>query len=279
MAPPLTPTIELNDGTTIPQVGFGVFQIEDEGAESAVTEALDAGYRSIDTAKIYGNERGVGRAIAAADIPREELYITTKVWNADQGFDATLHAFDRSMDRLGLDVLDLYLIHWPVPSKDQYLDTYRALIKLREDGRLRSVGVSNFTKVHLTHIIDETGIVPVLNQIELHPYFSQRQLVADNSALGVVTEAWSPLGQGRGILENAVLVEIASRLGVSPAQVVLRWHLDRGIVVIPKSVTPARIRENLDLMGVKLTIEDTNAIDALDTGKRFGPNPDTFDVT
>ncbi len=268
--------IALNDGTTIPQIGFGVFQIDDEGAEAAVTEALTAGYRSIDTAKIYGNERGVGRALAAATVPRDEIYVTTKLWNTDQGYESTMRAFDSSMTRLGLDVLDLYLIHWPVPSNDLYVETYRAMIDLQEAGRIRSVGVSNFNPTHLDRVIAETGVTPALNQIEAHPYFPQNDLHAYNDSLGIATEAWSPLGQGRGILENPLLVDIAERLDVSAAQVVLRWHLDRGTVVIPKSVTPSRIRQNLDVNGFSLSDDDVAKIGTLNTSKRFGPDPDSF---
>lgn len=270
------PDIPLNDGTTIPQLGFGVFQVDDEGAHSAVATAIDAGYRLIDTARVYRNERGTGRAIAECGVARDELYVTTKVWNSDQGFDETLRAFDASMDRLGLARLDLYLIHWPVPSRDRYVDTFRALVRLREEGRLRSVGVSNFQPDHLRRVIDDTGVTPVLNQVEVHPYLQQPDLLEVHRQLGVVTEAWSPLGQGKGLLDDPALARIAARHGVSPAQVVLRWHLDRGCVAIPKSVTPSRIVENLDVFGFELTDADASEIGELDRGERVGPDPDRF---
>ncbi|NYI03491.1 aldo/keto reductase [Allostreptomyces psammosilenae] len=270
------PAVKLNDGAEIPQFGFGVWQVPDDEVEAAVATALEAGYRSIDTAAAYGNERGVGRAIAASGLPREELYITTKLWNSDQGYDSTLRAFDESISKLGLDYVDLYLTHWPTPARDKYVDTFRAFLKLQEEGRIRSVGVSNHQKSHLRRLIDETGVTPAVNQIELHPRFPQEDLRAFHAEQGIVTEAWSPLGQGRGLLQAPELAPIAERHGKTPAQVVLRWHVQLGNVVIPKSVTPSRIRENIDIYDFELSPEDVAAIDALATGERLGPDPDTL---
>ncbi|OON82611.1 aldo/keto reductase [Streptomyces tsukubensis] len=269
------PNRTLNNGVEIPQLGFGVFQVEDAQTTTAVTAALEAGYRSIDTAAVYGNEEGVGRALAASDIPREELFITTKLWNADQGHDATLRAFDVSLDKLGLDHVDLYLIHWPTPARDLYTDTWRALEKLASDGRARAIGVSNFQPAHLTRILEQAGVVPAVNQVELHPYLQQREPRAFHEAHGIATEAWSPLAQG-ALLKDDALTAIAARHGKSPAQVVLAWHLSIGNIVIPKSVTPARIRENLDVFDITLTDEDIDTISALDRGTRTGPDPDTL---
>ncbi|QIP42031.1 oxidoreductase [Rhodococcus erythropolis] len=257
------PTIVLNDGKTIPALGFGVFQVPDDETQEAVSTALKTGYRSIDTAKIYGNEVGVGRAIAESGIAREDLYITTKLWNDDQGYDSTLAAFDASLDKLGLEYLDLYLIHWPVPSKDLYVETFKAFQKLKADGRVRSIGVSNFTIENLERVIGETGEVPVLNQIELHPKFNQAELRAFHTGKGIATEAWSPLGQGT-VLGDPVITAIADAHGVTAAQVIIRWHLQIGNVVIPKSVTPERIAANFDVFGFELTPEQINAIGALD---------------
>ena len=270
------PNVLLNDGTSIPQLGFGVFKIDDDGAEVAVAHALEAGYRSIDTARIYDNEAGVGRAIRTSGIARDEIYVTTKVWNDEQGHDETLRAFDASMSRLDLDVLDLYLIHWPVPALDRYVETFRALLEIRDSGRLRSVGVSNFQPDHLDRLVAETGVAPVLNQVEVHPYLQQPELRAANAAKGVATEAWSPLGRGNGVLEDPVVLGLAARHGVTPAQVVIRWHLQLGTVVIPKSVTPSRIRENFDVFGFELNADDLAAIATLDRAARVGPDPDTF---
>jgi 2,5-diketo-D-gluconate reductase A len=270
------PAVDLLDGTSIPQLGFGVFKVDDDTAERAVTTALETGYRLIDTATLYGNEAGVGRAIRASGIPREEVYVTTKVWNDDQGYDATLRAFEASAKRLDIGVVDLYLIHWPFPGQDLYVDTWRALLHLQEQGALRSVGVSNFQPAHLRRIIAETGVVPVLNQVELHPRLQQPALRALHGEHGIATEAWSPLGRDSGLLDDPVVQGIASARGVTPAQVVLRWHLDLGNVVIPKSVTPARIAENFDVLGVELGEEDHRAIAAMDRGERIGPDPDQF---
>ncbi|EGJ72842.1 putative oxidoreductase [Streptomyces sp. Tu6071] len=267
-----SPTVTLNNGVVVPQLGFGVFQVPDDETTAAVASALEAGYRSVDTAAVYGNERGVGRALASSGVPREELFVTTKLWNDDQGYDATLRAFDASLDKLGLEYTDLYLIHWPTPARDRYIDSYRALEKLLADGRTRAIGVSNFQPAHLERLVAETGVVPVLNQVELHPGLQQRELRATHAALGIATEAWSPLAQGALLKEDA-LTTLAERHDRSPAQIVLRWHLQSGNIVIPKSVTPARIRENLDVFGFTLSDEDMAAVDALDRGLRTGPHP------
>ncbi|MFE9252639.1 aldo/keto reductase [Streptomyces sp. NPDC007088] len=268
------PRITLNNGVEIPQLGLGVWQVPDEEASSAVGLALEAGYRSIDTAAIYGNERGTGAAVAASGIAREELFVTTKLWNAEQGYDSTLRAFDASLDKLGLDYVDLYLIHWPAPAKDAYIDTYKAFEKILADGRARSIGVSNFLPAHLERLIDATSVVPVLNQIELHPQLQQSASRAFHAERGIATEAWSPLGQGKGLLEVPALVAIARKHGRTAAQVALRWHVQLGNVVIPKSVTPARIKENIDVFSFELDEEDMAAIGALDEGRRLGGHPD-----
>lgn len=269
------PNLTLHTGLEIPQLGFGVFQVEDAQTTDAVLSAIEAGYRSIDTAAIYGNEAGVGRALATSGVPREELFLTTKLWNADQGYDSTLAAFDASVAKLGTDYVDLYLIHWPTPARDLYLDTWRALEKLLADGRTRAIGVSNFQPAHLQRLLDHSGVVPVINQVELHPYLQQGQLRDFHAQHKIATEAWSPLAQG-ALLQDPALAAIAQRHGKTPAQVVLRWHLQLGNVVIPKSVTPARIGENIDVFDFTLTPEDIEAINALDRGQRTGPDPDTL---
>ncbi|MFF8828317.1 aldo/keto reductase [Streptomyces sp. NPDC015131] len=270
------PSITLNNGVTMPQLGFGVWQVPDDEAAKAVGTALEAGYRSIDTAAIYENEKGTGEALRASGIAREELFVTTKLWNAEQGHDATLRAFDASLDRLGLDYVDLYLIHWPVPSKDLYVETYKAFEKIHADGRAKAIGVSNFLPEHLERLLGETSVVPVLNQIELHPQLQQAEARAFHARHDIRTEAWSPLGQGRGLLEVPTIVAIGRKHGRTPAQVVLRWHLQLGNVVIPKSVTPSRIAENIDVFGFELDADDLAALAALDEGKRLGPDPATF---
>lgn len=269
------PRVALRDGNEIPQLGFGVWQVPDDQAQVATEEALRVGYRLLDTAAVYRNESGVGRAIAASGVPREDLFVTTKLWNSDQGYDSTLRAFDVSMDKLGLETLDLYLIHWACPRADRYLDTWKAFATLAESGRVRSIGVSNFHRPELERIIEETGVVPVLNQIEMHPYLQQTEMRALNASHGILTEAWSPLGSGHGLLDDPVLVQIAERHAATPAQVVLAWHLQIGNVVIPKSVTPARIAENVKAPSVTLTSEDLEQIAALDNGTRYGGNPST----
>ncbi|MET7512116.1 aldo/keto reductase [Streptomyces sp. NPDC005480] len=272
------PPIILNNGVEMPQLGFGVWQVPDAEAEKAVATALEAGYRSIDTAAIYGNEEGTGKAIAASGIAREKLFVTTKLWNADQGYDATLRAYDASLDKLGLDYLDLYLIHWPLPSKDSYVDTYKAFEKIYADGRAKAIGVSNFLPEHLERLLGETSIIPAVNQIELHPHLQQRAAREFHAEQGITTEAWSPLGQGKGLLEVPAIVAIAQKHGRTPAQIVLRWHVQLGNVVIPKSVTPSRILENIDVFDFELDIEDIAAISALNEDRRLGPDPATFDM-
>ncbi|MEV7645621.1 aldo/keto reductase [Streptomyces rubiginosohelvolus] len=272
---PTVPTVTLNNGVTIPQLGFGVFQVPDDETTAAVSAALEAGYRSIDTAAIYGNEVGVGRALAASGIPREELFVTTKLWNADQGYEATLAAFDASLAKLGLDHVDLYLIHWPTPAHDLYPESWRALEKLAADGRIRAAGVSNFQPAHLSRVLETGTLVPAVNQIELHPGLQQSELRAFHAEHGIATEAWSPLAQG-ALLQEEALVSIAERHGKSPAQVVLRWHLQLGNIVIPKSVTPERIRQNIDVFDFELSAADLDAVAALDRGMRTGPDPDTL---
>lgn len=267
-----SPLLPLNDGRAIPQLGLGVYKIGDDEAARAVAVALEAGYRHVDTATLYGNERGVGQGIRASGIPREQVFVTTKVWNDDHGFDETLEAFDRSLDLLGTDYVDLYLVHWPVPSRDRYVDTYRALERIRQEGRARSIGVSNFAIEHLERLLDETEVVPVINQVELHPRLPQDELRAFDAAQGILTQAWSPLARGR-LLEEPVLADIAAKHGVSPAQVVLRWHVQLGVVVIPKSVTPERIRANLDVFGFELDADDLAGIRTLATGERTGRDP------
>ncbi|NII54905.1 aldo/keto reductase [Luteibacter sp. SG786] len=268
------PLLTLNDGHTAPQLGFGVFQIPDAETADAVAHALQTGYRSIDTASIYGNERGVRQGMERSGVARSDIFLTTKLWNAHQGYDETLHACDESMKRLGVDYLDMYLIHWPTPKKDRYVDTWKAFLRLREEGRVRSIGVSNFQPEHLERIIGETGVVPVVNQIELHPDFAQRELVAVNAKHGIVTEAWSPLGQGGELLKHPVLVRVGEKHGKTAAQVVLRWHVQLGHMVIPKSVTLERIAANIDVFDFELSADDMKAIDGLDAGNRMGPHPD-----
>jgi diketogulonate reductase-like aldo/keto reductase len=273
---PTIPLLTFNNGVQIPQVGFGVFLIPPEETKSAVNTALECGYRHIDTARAYENETAVGEAIAVSGLDRAEIFVTTKCWNADQGFDSALRAFDESMDRLGFEYLDLYLIHWPAPSKDLYVDTWRAFQEIYAAGRVRAIGVSNFQPAHLERLFDETEIVPAINQIELHPWLQQSELRAFHREHGIVTEAWSPLATGGNFLENPVIVSIAKKHDVSPAQVILRWHLDLGNVIIPKSVNRDRMVSNLDLLNIDLDDEDTSQIAQLDAGQRVGPDPDTL---
>ncbi|MDJ0462759.1 aldo/keto reductase [Streptomyces sp. H27-C3] len=269
------PTITLNNGVEMPQLGFGVWQVPDDEAAKTVGTAIESGYRSIDTAAIYGNETGTGRAIADSGVPRDELFVTTKLWNENQGYGSTLRAFDESLSKLGLDHVDLYLIHWPAPSQDKYVDTYKAFEEIHADGRAKAIGVSNFHPEHLERLLGETSIVPAVNQIELHPQLQQEAPRAFHAKYSIATEAWSPLGSGKGLLEVPTVVAVARKHGKSPAQVVLRWHLQIGNVVIPKSVTPSRIKENIDVFDFELDNDDLAAFAALDEGKRLGADPAT----
>jgi 2,5-diketo-D-gluconate reductase A len=269
------PNIELNAGVGIPQAGFGVFQVPPGETARAVATALENGYRHIDTAAAYGNKAEVGEAVRASGLDRREVFITTKCFNDDHGYDEARAAFNASLERLGSDYVDLHLIHWPVPAHDRYVDTWRAFIELQKEGLVRSIGVSNFQPAHLERLLSETAVTPSVNQVELHPHFQQRGLRQVHEQLGIVTEAWSPLGQGKA-LEDAAIEGIAERHRRTPAQVVIRWHLQLGNVVIPKSVTPERIKENIDVFGFELDQDDMAAIEELDTGARIGPDPDTF---
>ena len=269
--------LTFNDGRSIPQVGLGVWQTPNDDAAQVVKTALDAGYRHVDTAAAYRNEKGVGEGVRASGLGRDEVFITTKLWNDNQGYDETLVAAEKSLGRLGLDYLDLYLIHWPAPRKDRYVETWKAFVRLKAEGRVRSIGVSNFGAEHLDRIIGETGVAPVINQVELHPRFQQKALREANAKRGVLTQSWSPLGQGQ-LLADPVIGGIAARHGKTPAQVIIRWHIDSGLVVIPKSVTPARIVQNFDVFDFQLEAEDRAAIAALDaTDGRIGPDPLTAD--
>jgi len=272
------PSVTLNDGNSIPAVGFGVYQIPPDDTAAAVGAALRAGYRHVDTAAIYGNERETGQAIAESGLAREDVFVVTKLWNADQGYDSTLTAFDVSMDKLGLDYLDLYLIHWPCPEHNQFTQTFKAFAALRDQGRIRSIGVSNFAPEHLSALIDATGIVPAVNQVELHPMLPQRELRDVHAELGIATEAWSPLGQG-ALLDNPVVTTLAQRHGRTPAQVLIRWHIQLGNIVIPKSVNPDRIVSNFDVFDFTLDEDDMASIASLDDGTRLGPDPRTFNFT
>ncbi len=269
--------LTFNDGHVIPQIGLGVWQTPNDTAVEAVKTALQAGYRHIDTAAAYRNEKGVGEGVKASGLSREDVFVTTKLWNDNQGYDETLVAAEKSLGRLGLDHLDLYLIHWPAPRKDLYVQTWKAFVRLKEEGRVKSIGVSNFAAVHLDRIIGETGVAPAINQIELHPRFQQTALREANAARGVLTQSWSPLGQGQ-LLADPVIGSIASKHGKTPAQVIIRWHIDSGLVVIPKSVTPERIVQNFGVFDFQLDDADKAAIAGLDSADgRIGPDPLTAD--
>ncbi|MEV0389462.1 aldo/keto reductase [Nonomuraea sp. NPDC050643] len=265
------------DGVQIPQLGYGVWQVPADEAEQAVRTALKTGYRHVDTAAAYDNEEGVGRAVRESGLPREKVFVTTKLWNGDHG--RAEAAFDESLARLGLDYVDLYLMHWPVPKQDKYVQAWKAMEKIYRDGRAKAIGVSNFTVETLTRLMNETDITPSINQIELHPYLQQREMRRFHEANGILTEAWSPLGQGKGLLDDPALKVLSDKHGKTPAQIVLRWQLQVGNVVIPKSVTPSRIAENIDVFGFILDTEDLAAIGAMNKGRRFGPDPDTFNMT
>jgi 2,5-diketo-D-gluconate reductase A len=267
------PSVVLSDGARIPQLGLGVYKVADDEARTVVATALELGYRHVDTASFYGNEVGVGQAIRASDVPRDDVFVTTKVWNTEQGYDETLRAFDASLDRLGTDHVDLYLIHWPAPTQDRYVDTWRALERIAEEGRARSIGVSNFQMHHLERLLGETSVVPVIDQVEAHPWLQQHELREFCAARGIAVEAWSPLARGR-VLDDAVIGRVAAKHGVEPAQAVIRWHLQQGLVVIPKTVNALRLRSNLDVFGFELDDDDLAAIAALDSGERSGSHPD-----
>ncbi|MEZ0164772.1 aldo/keto reductase [Kineococcus sp. LSe6-4] len=269
------PSIQLHDGVSIPQLGFGVWQVPPEQTAEVVLQALQAGYRHIDTAAGYGNEAGVGDALRASGIPREEVFITTKLANDEHGRDKTLAAFEASMDRLALEYLDLYLIHWPQQA-DDYVETWQAFEEIKASGRVRTIGVSNFQKTHLRKLLDETGTVPTVNQVEVHPYLVQEDLRSFNAEHGIATEAWSPLAQRLSLVEDPVVTGIAEETGRTPAQVVLRWHLQQGNIVIPKSVTPERIVSNFDVTGFELSGEQVEALTGLNRDERTGPDPDVF---
>lgn len=270
--------ITLNNGIKMPQLGFGVWQVEDDQATAAVSKALETGYTSIDTAMIYKNEKGVGKALKETTVPREELFITTKVWNSDQGYGNTLRAFEESLERLGLDYVDLYLIHWPTPEFDNYVDTYKALEQLYKDGRVKAIGVCNFEIEHLERLLAECDIPPVLNQLECHPYLAQNELKEFCAKHDIFVEAWSPLDQGGEVLTDETIQKIAEAKGKSPAQVVLRWHLQNGTIVIPKSVTPSRIEENFNVFDFELSEAEMNEINALNKDRRKGAHPNEMNV-
>lgn len=270
------PVLKMNDGNTIPQLGYGVWKISDEDAEGSVLQALKTGYRHIDTAKIYNNEGGVGRGIAASDIAREKIFVTTKVWNSDQGYDETLKAFDESAKRLGVKTIDMYLIHWPMPVRDQFVETWKALIRLRQENRVRSIGVCNFRIADLERLLKETGVAPAVNQVELHPQFQQKELRIFHEKNNILTEAWAPLGRGL-FFDDPLLQSIAEEHSKTVAQIVLRWHMELGTIAIPKSQSATRMAENFDIFDFKLTASDHDKIASLDKiDGRMGPNPDEF---
>ncbi len=270
------PTVTLTGGVAMPQLGVGFWEVPDEITGSLVEEALRLGYRSIDTATLYGNESGVGRGLSASDVPREDIFLTTKVWNSDQGYDRTLAAFEESLSKLGTDYVDLYLIHWPTPARDLYVDTWRAMRELREQGRATAIGVCNFNVDHLQRLHDEFGEYPSLNQIELHPYLVQSELQEFHRAHGIVTEDWSPLAARAGLIDDPVAAKVAAEVGCTPAQAIYRWHLQLGHVVIPRTTKPERLAENLAVLDLELTAEQMDALTVLDRGGRTGPDPASF---
>lgn len=270
------PTMTFNDGYTMPQLGTGIWQVPQGDTARVIRDAVQVGYRLIDGAAAYQNEKGLGEGVRSAEVPRDDLFITTKLWNSDHGHDAALRAFDASMGRMGLDYLDLYLIHWPMPAADLYVDSWKALIRLRDEGRVRSIGVANFHADHLQRLIAETGVTPALNQIELHPTLIQAEMRGVDADLGIVTQSWTPLG--RGDFDLPEVRAIAERIGRSPAQVVLRWHMQHGLSVIPKSSKRERLAENFEVLDFALTSDDMVALDALDRGHRTGPDPELFET-
>jgi 2,5-diketo-D-gluconate reductase A len=271
------PGIKLNSGASIPQLGFGVFQIDPQDTAKTVQTALEIGYRHIDTAQMYGNEAEVGEAIANSGIPRDELFVTTKCNNSNHGYEDSQRALDESLSKLRTDYVDLYLIHWPLPGKDLYVQTWKGFEQAAKDGKARSIGVSNFQSHHLDRLTQETDTVPAVNQIELHPHLQQPQMREYDRSHGIATEAWSPIGQGKGVIDEDRIVEIAKAHDKTPAQVTLRWHIQLGNIIFPKSVTDSRIRENFDIFDFELTDDEMSAIGALDKGQRLGPDPDQFD--
>jgi 2,5-diketo-D-gluconate reductase A len=271
-----TPTLALNDGCHIPQLGLGTWQIPNADAARTVAEAITIGYRHVDTAAVYQNEQGVGQGIAASGIARNQIFVTTKLWNTNHGYDSALRALDESLAHLKLDAVDLYLIHWPCPAQGKALESWKALIQAQRNGKARSIGVSNFRAEDLERIIGETGVTPSINQIELHPWLQQRTLRELHASRGIITESWSPLARGGNLLDNATLGSIAGKHHKTVAQVVLRWHMQLGLVVIPKSTHPERLRENLAVLDFTLDDADLAAIAPLDAGKRLGPNPAVF---
>ncbi|HDS1692419.1 TPA: aldo/keto reductase [Pseudomonas putida] len=268
-------TIQLSDAHRIPQVGLGVWQASNEDARAAVRVALQEGYRHVDTASIYGNEEGVGEGLRDVGTPREQVFLTTKIWNDAHGFDTATAALEASLKRLKVDYVDLLLIHWPAPSQNNYVEAWRALIEAQRAGKARSIGVSNFNQDHLQRLIDDTGVAPALNQIELHPFMQQAELRQTHQKMAIATQSWSPLGQGTA-LTNPVILDIARKHDRTAAQVIIRWHLELGLIAIPKSITPSRIRENYNVFDFELDATDLIAIAALDSGGRLGPDPSTF---
>jgi 2,5-diketo-D-gluconate reductase A len=274
-APRVAPTVPLSDGGAMPAIGYGTWPLDDAHARAAVGEALRIGYRLVDTAAKYGNEVGVGRAIAESDVPRDRIFVTTKLRGAQHGYAQAQRALDESLRRLGLDHVDLFLIHWPLPDLDLYVDSWRALVDLQKDGRTRSIGVSNFTARHIERLLAETGVAPAVNQVELHPDFAQPQLRAWHAQHGIVTESWSPLGRDTDVLAHPAIAAVAERQGRTPAQVVLRWHVQIGAVPIPKSADPGRMRENLEALDIELSDADVAELATVDRGNRVGGDPDT----
>lgn len=269
------PSLSLLDGRSIPQLGFGLWEVPKDITGDVVQQALTTGYRLLDGAAIYGNEVGQGEGLRASGLPRDDVFVTTKVWNDNQGFDSTLRAIDESLERLGMDAVDLCLIHWPCPEKRLFVDTWKAFIRAKEEGKLRSIGVSNFAPDHLERIIGETGVKPVLNQIELHPRFQQAKLRAFHAEHAIITQSWTPLGKSKSF-NDPVITSIAGRLGKTPAQVILRWHVQLGCSVIPRSTNADRMAQNIDLFDFELSADDMGAIGGLDANDRLGPDPATF---